>query len=88
VHAGEPLHEADDYFGTAVVVAKRLCDGSLQLPVAALLNRRTTSAADGSPATSRFLNRVARAYATSGSCDGQPDSSGRGAEVPLPGPVP
>ncbi len=26
VHAGEPAHEGDDYFGTPVVVAKRLCD--------------------------------------------------------------
>lgn len=26
VHAGEPVHEGDDYFGTPVVVAKRLCD--------------------------------------------------------------
>ena len=26
LHAGEPLRHADDYFGTPVVVAKRLCD--------------------------------------------------------------
>ena len=26
VHAGEPVQEGDDYFGTPVVVAKRLCD--------------------------------------------------------------
>lgn len=26
VHAGEPAQEGDDYFGTPVVVAKRLCD--------------------------------------------------------------
>src|SRR5207245_470522 len=26
VHAGEPVREEDDLFGTAVVVAKRLCD--------------------------------------------------------------
>ncbi|HEY3240688.1 MAG TPA: adenylate/guanylate cyclase domain-containing protein, partial [Acidimicrobiia bacterium] len=26
IHAGEPFHEGDDFFGTAVVVAKRLCD--------------------------------------------------------------
>ena len=26
VHAGEPVQDGDDYFGTPVVVAKRLCD--------------------------------------------------------------
>ena len=26
LHAGEPIREGDDYFGAAVVVAKRLCD--------------------------------------------------------------
>jgi class 3 adenylate cyclase/tetratricopeptide (TPR) repeat protein len=26
VHAGEPVQEAEDYFGTPVVIAKRLCD--------------------------------------------------------------
>ncbi|MCA1843717.1 MAG: adenylate/guanylate cyclase domain-containing protein, partial [Actinobacteria bacterium] len=26
VHAGEPAQEGDDYFGTPVVIAKRLCD--------------------------------------------------------------
>jgi class 3 adenylate cyclase len=26
LHAGEPIPEGDDYFGAAVVVAKRLCD--------------------------------------------------------------
>ena len=26
VHVGEPIRDEDDYFGTAVVVAKRLCD--------------------------------------------------------------
>ncbi|MFC2059181.1 adenylate/guanylate cyclase domain-containing protein [Chloroflexota bacterium] len=28
LHAGEPIHEENDYFGTAVVVAKRLCDSA------------------------------------------------------------
>lgn len=28
LHAGESLHEDDDYFGTPVVVAKRLCDAA------------------------------------------------------------
>lgn len=28
IHAGEPLEEEGDYHGTAVVVAKRLCDAA------------------------------------------------------------
>ena len=28
LHAGEPLREHDDYFGSAVVIAKRLCDSA------------------------------------------------------------
>lgn len=28
VHAGELLREGDDYFGTTVIVARRLCDGA------------------------------------------------------------
>jgi len=28
LHAGEPIRDGDDYFGTAVVVAKRLCDAA------------------------------------------------------------
>ncbi len=26
IHVGEPIRDEDDYFGAAVVVAKRLCD--------------------------------------------------------------
>ena len=26
LHVGEPIRDEDDYFGTSVVVAKRLCD--------------------------------------------------------------
>jgi class 3 adenylate cyclase/ATP/maltotriose-dependent transcriptional regulator MalT len=29
IHVGEPIREEDDYFGAAVVVAKRLCDAAL-----------------------------------------------------------
>ncbi|MGH9037661.1 MAG: adenylate/guanylate cyclase domain-containing protein, partial [Acidimicrobiia bacterium] len=28
LHVGEPMRDEDDYFGTAVVVAKRLCDAA------------------------------------------------------------
>jgi class 3 adenylate cyclase/DNA-binding CsgD family transcriptional regulator len=28
LHVGEPIHDDDDYFGTSVVVAKRLCDAA------------------------------------------------------------
>jgi class 3 adenylate cyclase len=28
IHAGEPVREDDDYFGTAVIVARRLCDSA------------------------------------------------------------
>jgi class 3 adenylate cyclase/DNA-binding CsgD family transcriptional regulator len=28
IHVGEPIRDEDDYFGTAVVVAKRLCDAA------------------------------------------------------------
>jgi len=28
LHVGEPIRDEDDYFGTAVVVAKRLCDAA------------------------------------------------------------
>ena len=28
LHAGEPIREADDYFGTTVVVARKLCDSA------------------------------------------------------------
>ncbi|TMB90636.1 MAG: hypothetical protein E6J45_08570 [Chloroflexi bacterium] len=28
LHVGEPIRDEDDYFGTAVIVARRLCDGA------------------------------------------------------------
>jgi class 3 adenylate cyclase/DNA-binding CsgD family transcriptional regulator/tetratricopeptide (TPR) repeat protein len=28
VHVGEPIHDEDDFFGTAVVIARRLCDAA------------------------------------------------------------
>lgn len=39
LHVGEPIHEEDDYFGTSVVVARRLCDraGAHQIYASALV---------------------------------------------------